>query len=249
VFSPYTVARMMRGAARLQELQDATGRDVDAVSVSGTEVRRVLLRTGQKFYRSGIQMYLLDKLVQRLECAIQAGVRSLSQALASPPAALFSEEWVDLGGQLMPRARLDALCAAIESGEIPDVAAMQVALDGALAAYAEDEWVWVKWAYGQVFGVDLDAADAEEIGRAAKLLRDVRGKFLKQILNDARREFDEMTQTGFGHHGTAEDADADFLAVRGDYDSNKFVMQMSDELDALARRVDQFQQDVAALSE
>ncbi len=248
VFSPYTVGRMMRGSARLKELQDTTARDVDTVAVSGTEVRRVLLRTGLKFYRSGIQMYLLDKVVQHVERAIQAGAESLSQALASPPAAVFSEEWIDLGGQLMPRARLDTLCQAIESGEISDIAAMQDELDRVLAAYADDEWVWVKWAYRQVFDVDVDAAGADEIQQAADSLRDVRGKFLKQILNDARREFDEMTQTGFGHHGTAEDADADFLAVRGDYDSNKFVKQMTDEIEALVQRVDRFQRAVAGLA-
>jgi hypothetical protein len=245
VFSPYTVGRMMRGSARLKELQDSINREIETVTVSGAEVQRVLLRSGRKFYRSGIHMYLLDKVVDHIDQALQAGAETLSQALASPTDAAFSEVWIDLGGQLMPRARLDALCAAIESGEIADVAAMRNALDQIFRAYANDEWVWVKWAYEQTFGVDLESASAEQITEITTSLLDVRTKFLKQILNDARKEFDDLTQTGFGHHGTDEDATRDFLAVRGDYGSNKFVIQMTSEIKALSERVDRVQQLIA----
>ncbi len=70
VFSPYTVGRMLRGIDVLQQLQQKTDRSVHAVAIQGAEVKRVFLRTGQKFYRRGAMMYLADKIVQRVESAI-----------------------------------------------------------------------------------------------------------------------------------------------------------------------------------
>ena len=59
VFSPLTVGRMITGSARMKELQDTTDRSVDTVSLGGAELKRVLLRTGQKNYRSAIHLYIL----------------------------------------------------------------------------------------------------------------------------------------------------------------------------------------------
>lgn len=239
VFSPMTVGRMLRGSARLKELQDNTDRAIDAVTIDGAEIRRVLLRTGQKFYQAGIHMYLLEKVVSRLEEARDSGSATGGGLWAVAPDAVFSQDWVDIGGQMMPRQRLDDLCEAVSSGQIQDLAALETRLDKIHAAYARDEWVWVKNAYKQVFGTDIESIGGDEIGNLAESLRTVKGKFLKQILNDAAKEFHEVTRTGFGQDGTAQDATADFLAVRGAYEANKFVKQMQDDIAALDRRVDQ----------
>ena len=247
VFSPLTVGRMLRGSARLKELHEATDRAVDTVKLNGTDVLRVLLRTGQKFYRSGIERYLQEKVVRHVEEALNNGNGGLREALASSVDAVFSEEWVDIGGQMMPQARLEALCAAIESGEIADLTAMSRKLDKIHRAYAADEWVWVKWAYRLVFEIDLDAAGVAQISQATKSFQQAQGKFLRMVLNDASKEFEEVTRTGFGQDGV-DRQDADFLAVRGDYESNKFVKQTQDEVDGLVERVERFQQRLAAWS-
>ncbi len=245
VLSPLTVGRMLRGSARLQQLRETTDRAVDLVKLSGAEVSRVLLRTGEKFYRSGIQRYLCEKVVRHVEEALDGGQEGLRAALASSPEAVFSEQWVDIGGQMMPQQRLLDLCAAIEAGDIADLAAMNQRLDQIQAAYADDEWVWVKWAYGRVFDVDLDAAGVDELAQAAETFRDAQTKFLRMVLGDAGKEFEEATRTGFGQDGVDQE-DADFLAVRGDYESNKFVKQLQSEADAVTERVAQFKQRLAA---
>ena len=247
VFSPLTVGRMLRGSVQLKELREVTDRAVETVKLKGTDVPRVLLRTGEKFYRSGIQRYLVEKVVQRVEQALDKETQGLREALASSPEAVFSEQWVDIGGQMMPQGRLEQLCAAIESCEITDLTAMNQRLDEIHANYAADEWVWVKWAYRQTFQVDLETAGVDELGRAAELLRDAQGKFLRMVLSDAGKEFEEATRTGFGQDGVSEE-EPDFVAVRGAYESNKFVKQLQDEVDSVARRVEDFKQRLARWS-
>lgn len=66
----------------------------------------------------------------------------------------------------------------------------------------------------------------------------VRTKFLKLILNDAAKEFEEVTQTGFGYSHDAVERLADFSAVRGTFEENKFVAQIRDEIAEVGRRAD-----------
>ncbi|MGI9455160.1 MAG: DUF4954 family protein [Aeoliella sp.] len=229
VFSPLTVGRMLRGSKTLRELNDATDRSKPFVTINGADVRRVLLNKGIRFYRAGIEMYLQERLLSRVE---KLGIESLRVEKD----AIFSEEWIDLAGQLMPTARFEKLCDAIESGEIESIEALQEALRKIGAAYTCDEWAWVAWAYRQHFGTDVGEMGPNDIKQAAASWCDTRVKFLNLILGDADKEFKELTRTGFGVSATSGEMDNDFTSVRGTYDGNKFVKQIREEIEEVTRR-------------
>ncbi len=244
VFSPMVVGRMINGHDRIKELIANTDKSVDTVTIEGAQVKRVLLRGGVKYYRSGIYTYLLEKVVSRIERAVEQGV-SLDKALADTPGSAYSEKWVDIGGQMMPAKRLEDLYADVESDKIADVAAFEEALDTIHVAYADDEWAWVRQAYKKVFEADLDAFKAEDAVKIADQLLTDQSKFLKLILIDAGKEFDTVTQVGFGQDGSADDVAADFKAVRGEYDTNKFVKQMKQAVEDLNTRIEKLKQALA----
>jgi hypothetical protein len=245
VLSPLTVGRMQRGLARLAHLQQVTDRGLDTVTVGGARVKRVLLHSGQKFYRAAIQMYLLEHVLARAEQAFQHDGQPLRDVLGTPSTAAFCGDWIDVGGQLMPRSRLDNLAHQIENGSIADLDAVAAELDRIHAAYADDQWVWVKRAYRDVFHVDLDQAGPAELRAASEQLLRVKSKFFKQVLVDATREFDDQSRTGFGQDGGPDEAQRDFRAVRGEYSANRFVHEMNENLTALERRIETFQQALA----
>ena len=226
----------------LHELQQKTDRSVSAVAVHGVEIKRVFLRTGQKLFRRGVLMYLADKIVARLEVALRSDRCQVDDVLGSAPDAVYSEAWVDVGGQLMPAARLEKLVADIEQGTVGDLTTFQTQLDRIHAHYAEDEWAWVKAAYLRLTGVNLEKATATELADVADSLLVNRKEFLEAVLVDAIKEFDDLSAMGFGTDGTAEVQRLDFQAVRGDYDSNKFVVQLRAEIQTLTQRVAIFKQ-------
>ena len=247
VFSPLTVGRMMGGVERLGALYEKAERKVEIVSTSGVDLKRVLLKTGMKFYRSAIDMYLLEKVLARAEQAIAAGNTRLADALAESPEAVFSEAWVDIGGQMMPRGRVEELTAAVEEGRIADLDALGGELDRIQAAYAEDEWAWVRWAYAKTYDKDLDGATPDDLVQVAEKLVTTRSKYLKMVLHDAGKEFGAAVQTGFGQGGDDDDIAADFASVRGYYETNKFVRQLEDDIAALTDRLERFKQAVIEL--
>ncbi|MEZ6190776.1 MAG: DUF4954 family protein [Phycisphaerales bacterium] len=244
VFSPMVVGRMLNGHDRLKELMDNTEKSVDTVTISGAQVKRACCGGGVKYYRSGIHTYLLEKVVARIERAVASG-GAISKALAETPGAVYSEKWVDIGGQMMPLKRLEDLYAAVESGKVSDVVGFEKALDAIHACYAEDEWAWVRRAYKRVFEVDLDKVAATAAAAIADQLLADQSKFLNLILIDAGKEFDTVTQVGFGQDGTPEDVAADFQAVRGTFETNKFVKQMKQAIADLGSRIEKLKQALA----
>ncbi len=237
VFSPYTVGKMIRGSSVLKELGDNTDRSVEWVHIKGTQMKRVLLRTSQKFYRTGIEMYLLEKVLARAEEAVDGGIEKVRRAFAAEPAAVYSREWVDISGQLMPKQRMLDLSAAIESGKITDIDSFSSEVQKIYDAYAKDEWAWVEKTYREVFGVDLGKITKEEFLAAVEAYLAVRTKFLKLVLVDAEKEFDSLSRTGFGYNGTAEDIDEDFHQVRGQYDENEFVREIRKNIEEVEARI------------
>ncbi len=240
VFSPLTVGRMVRGFERLRQLQQTTDKSVEAVVVGGAQIKRVFLRTGQKYFRRGIRMYLADRVVARLEEKLADGL-SLPDALKSHDRSVMSEEWIDLGGQLMPAARLTRLCQAVEEGQLSDVDAVQNELDRIDQLRTEDEWVWVQHYYRRFCEVDIGRADVDQLIAASDLLLETRTEFLRLVLVDAGKEFDDQSHTGFGTLGVAT-ADEDFQAVRGVYESNSFVNEIHAEIDSLSTRIERVKQ-------
>ena len=236
VCSPFTMGRLLRGMALLEELRQKTDKSIDSVTVKGAEIKRVLLRSGLKYYRTGLQMYLLDQVVRRLEQGLAAGAESALAALTPAKGAIFSEAWLDLAGLLVPQARLESLWQAIEGGQIASVDDFHAQLDRLQASYDEDAWAWCAWAYGQVFERPLDEVPEAELGQLVDDFVAARKKFLGLILLDSRKEFDETMRMGFGADAGESARDVDFEAVSGTYESNTFVRRLEEEIASLDER-------------
>ena len=56
------------------------------------------------------------------------------------------------------------------------------------------------------------------------------------ILNDAAKEFDVSSTIGFGLDGDDQVIRADFEAVRGTQEGNKFVSGIREEMEEIGRR-------------
>ena len=245
VFSPYTVGKMIKACSTLKHLQENTDRSVEDVAINGVRMKRVLLRTSQKLYRTGIEMYLLEKILAKAEKYIDGGIEKIRKAFATSAAgAVYSRDWVDIGGQLMPKQRLLDVTAAIESGKIADFETFNTEMERIHQAAENDEWLWVKNAYKEAFNRDLEKLAKAEFVEDVESYQKVKTKFLKLVLVDAEKEFNEISRTGFGQDGSADDLSEDFCRVRGQYDQNKFVRQIHDNIKETERRVKRLKREI-----
>ena len=237
VFSPYTVGKMLSAAEKLKNVYEATEKSVEEVSIGGAIIRRPILRTAQKYYRTGIEMYLLEKVIEKTETSLQNS-GSLKDAFTVDTNAVYSEQWLDIGGQLMPKQRLDDLETDIQNGKITSAEAIYDRLSEIYNAYAIDEWAWVKNTYEKYFDSDLSNSSKEHITDAAQKLLKVKSKFLNLVIADAEKEFGQLSRTGFGQDGTENDIQKDFDQVRGLCEQNKFVKEMKQNVQKLQQQIE-----------
>lgn len=226
VFSPLTVGPMMRGLADLKDLYQKAPREKEYVQYNGVAIKRLLCRTAIKQYEIGVKQYLGGVLASRLEAG----------ASLQPTSSTGSGDWVDLLGLMAPKVEVDALCTAVERGEVRDIAAMEERLKAMHQSYAEWEWNWICQAWKTWSGKPPAEMSREELSQALADWQDAAVKLNNMILNDAEKEFSTTTRISFGLDGGPADRDADFAAVRGTYDGNKFVKSLQKDSQAVQAR-------------
>ena len=217
VFSPYTVERMMKGEALLNALYCKTPRQVQHVRHNGVRIRRLVLRHGIRNYASAIEMYLIGKIVHRV---------AEGKALGKTEGEVYDERWGDVGGLLIARARLAQIETGIVSGSIDTVAAVNAAFESANGKYETDEWAWVRRAFHDRTGTGVESLTPEDVEEMRATHRKSRASSMNKVLADAEKEFGAAAAIGYGADGGADEADADFRAVRGNFSGNSFVRQM-----------------------
>lgn len=248
VFNPMTVGRMTAGAELLSRLQESTDRSVAAVNVGGVEIKRVLLRMGAKRYTAAVERYLLEQIFQRMEQKLAGRGTKLKDVFAPASKAVYSKEWLDIGGQLLPRDRFERIASETVSGEINTVEKLQRALVSARDAYDEDVWVWTRKQAQESLGINFDEMTVEQARDIAAQYSDQQQKLLRLVLIDAEREYDEASRIGFGMDGDAAARDQDFAAVRGRIEDNSFVKQLHADIEQMGKRCEAVRERLAALA-
>ena len=202
VFNPLTIGRMVRGAQRLGDLAATTDRSTETVMVDGAEIKRVLLRSGRKRYKAHAELYLRERIVNRLAAHGGDDLDAvLSEVLAAPAQGMYSDRWVDVAGLLLPQTRLNDLLERICAGTIVDLDQLHDELAACAERYADDEWIWVRRQTHKLLGLDLDQPDRAALLKLIDDYGTAQQKFLQLILIDAEREYDEASRIGYGLDG------------------------------------------------
>ena len=76
---PEEVIRVLE--ARLSTLAAETDRAVEEVAFEGAFIRRLLLKTGAKYYRNAIDAWLAERVLERVEPALAEGSAAVRQRL------------------------------------------------------------------------------------------------------------------------------------------------------------------------
>ena len=87
-------------------------------------------------------------------------------------------------------------------------------------------------------GIDAAAVTNEQLAKIVTDWRDAALKLNRLILLDARKEFDAASKIGFGIDGDQAVVDADFQAVRGTFDDEKFVRGLRQEAENIQARAE-----------
>ena len=233
LLSPFTIQKMIKGVATLQNLRYASGELSDVYSFHSVKITNSSLKRGLELYRIAIDKFMGNSLISRLQ-EKDGSFSSLSesqlQARLRPDTPIGSGEWVDIAGLIAPKSEIAALMNSIEHGEIASLQAIREAFKTMADQYYSYEWTWVFQHIQQLYGIDPSKMTKEEALRLIRTWQEAVVKLDEMVYDDARKEFNLASKTGFGADGDKEQKESDFEQVRGDFESNTFVRSVLDHI-------------------
>jgi hypothetical protein len=229
LLSPFTIRKMFDGRELLRRIKSDGSGNASSYSWGNMKIKGSALERGIELYQTGINKFLGNSIIKRLEKTNFRTNKELRQQLAAVNPT-GKGEWVDLAGLLAPKQSIDTLLDNIESGKVESPDALEIAFMEMHGSYYDYEWTWA-----------CDRIEKEEAKKISDFTSEdvirIVGKWKKSVVDldnllyeDARKEFTLSSMTGFGIDGSDEIKKLDFEQVRGEFESNSVVAAIRDHI-------------------
>ena len=233
LLSPYTVQKMLKGQQTLENLRYASGELSDVYSFQSVKITNQALKKGTEFYKTAIDKFMGNSLISRLqneqgEFDFATEAQMLSRLRPDTP--IGSGEWVDISGLIAPKSEIEALMNGIERGEIGSIDEIREAFRVMADNYYSYEWTWAFQHIQQIYGINPSKMTASDAIRIIETWKEAVVKLDHMIYEDARKEFNLASKTGFGADGDKFQKESDFEQVRGDFENNSFVKSVIEHI-------------------
>ena len=249
LLSPFTVQKMIKGLMTLENLRYASGELSDTYSFHSVKITNSSLKRGMELYRIAIDKFMGNSLISRLQDS-DGSFPQLSesqlQARLRPDTPTGSGEWVDISGLIAPKSEIAELMNGIERGEITSLEAIREAFRAMADNYYSYEWTWAFQHIQQLYGINPSKMTKADAVRLIGIWKDAVLRLDRMVYEDARKEFNLASMTGFGADGDKTQKESDFEQVRGDFESNDFVQTVLKHIETKSALGDRA---IAALTE
>jgi len=224
LLSPYTIQKMMKGVEVLKSLQHISGETTEVYTYQNCNIRNSSLVKGIDLYNTVINKFLGNSLINRLKDTEFKTIDEVRQQL-KPESDKGLGEWIDLSGLIAPKNEIDNLLNGIQN-EPANIDDIQHAFETMHQEYYNYEWTWATEKLEEYWGKTIAEITKEDIVNQVESWKASVVKLDQLIYNDAKKEFDLNSRTGFGVDGNEEQKDLDFESVRGSFESNAFVTEV-----------------------
>ena len=235
LLSPFTIQKMIKGLLTLENLRYASGELSDVYSFHSVKITNHSLKRGMELYRIAIDKFMGNSLISRLQesdGSFQELSEAQLQAKLRPETPVGSGEWVDISGLIAPKSEIAALMSGIENGDITSLEEIRSAFKQMSDNYYSYEWTWAFQHIQQLYGINPSKITRAEAVSLIEKWRDAVVRLDNMVFEDARKEFDLASKTGFGADGDKSQKESDFEQVRGGFESNDFVRSVLDHINA-----------------
>ncbi|MEE1070258.1 MAG: DUF4954 family protein [Paludibacteraceae bacterium] len=247
LLSPYTVQKMWRGREVLTQVAEQAGSLQEVYGYKNCKIRHSSLHHGISLYTIGIQKFLGNSLISRLEDKPLHSMADVYAAL-QPNVEVGLGDWVDLAGLIVPKHAVSALLDEIEQHK-HSLSDIQSIFEQMHKQYYEYEWVWALDKLEQVWGCPWTEVSLSHLRETVEQWKKAVVTLDEMVYEDARKEFNLNSQTGFGVDGDSKQAEADFEEVRGSFESNAFVQAVLKHIERKSALGDKILKQLSAVDE
>lgn len=244
LLSPFTIQKMINGRNLLCKLKETSGPTSDYFTYHSVKILSAALERGITLYQTGIDKYLGNCLLKRLEGKPLRSLENLRNALR-PETEIGAGTWIDLAGMFAPEKTIEHLLDDVESGRVDTLDGLEARFASIHEGYPVYEWAWAADVIARQIGKVIDTLTAEDIIDLTTRWKQAVLDLDRQLYADAKKEFAPTAQIGFGLDGNTAARLNDFEAVRGSFEADDFVGEIEKHIaaktalaDELIRRVE-----------
>jgi len=229
LLSPFTIRKMIDGRELLKKLQKESAPTVEYYFYNDMKIARHSLERGILLYQTGIDKFLGNSIIKKLEATELKTNDELRRKLTFDPSHGLGE-WIDVAGLIVPRNVIDKLLDEIETGRINSLKILSESFEIIHKSYYNWEWNWAASTIEAEEGKPLQEFNAHDVILIVERWKKSVIDLDNLLYEDARKEFNLSSMTGFGIDGTDLEKQLDFEQVRGVFESNSVVTAIRDHI-------------------
>lgn len=223
LLSPYTIQKMYRAVALLKGIQQMAGANNEVYSYQNCRIKNSSLVRGVELYEMAITKFLGNSLISRIGKEPIKTIQDLRDKLL-PTYTIGSGEWLDVSGLIAPQSEIDGLVKDIVAGSLSlkDIEQQFAVMH---KNYYDYEWTWAYDKLLKYWNKSIDKVTIDDLVMVIEAWKMAVVTLDELLYNDAKKEFDLNSKTGFGVDGDESVRMRDFESVRGSFEENPFVKE------------------------
>ncbi len=229
LLSPYTIQKMLKGSEILNNLVESSGESADHYFFQKCKIYNPALKRGARTYEIGINKFLGNSLIKRLEETNYKNNKEIQKRL-QPDTPIGVGKWVDLAGLIAPEEVVGKMLNDIENGIISSLEQIDNCFKSMYDNYYTYEWTWAIDILQKRMGKKTDEMTSQDIIDHVEIWKKSVVDLDNMLYEDAKKEFSLNSKTGFGMDGEETDKELDFEQVRGEFESNGTVSEIKEHI-------------------
>lgn len=231
LLSPYTVQKMISGMKVLKQIRSLAGETSEEYIYQNCHIRSNSLKTGYKLYETAVIKFLGNSVISRIMMDNDGNILSGDQLpksiddihrILKPSTPVGRGSWVDLSGMICPRSEVDKMIADISASRL-SLAETEQRIRNIHDNYYEYEWTWVYELLSNYLNKNVNDITIDQLIEMVNMWYGAVEHLDNLLYEDAKKEFNLQSQTGFGIDGNEKEKALDFEQVRGRFEDNSFV--------------------------
>lgn len=226
VFSPYTVSKMLKSESILKEIKKENNDNNEKfLTYKNMIIKKSSLDKYSKRYSIAIDLYLHNKILSYISNS--NNIEEIISNLQYEENNIF-ENWVDIGGLICAKQRIDNIIKDLENNKINDIKTLTAEFEKLYNLYTEDEKSWVLNMAKSRY--NLEAIDKNTISNLLEKHKSLLDEAYNIFYKDVQKEYDisKMVSSGIDDKTIME---KDFEAVRGTVNDNAFVIKYKKDME------------------
>lgn len=229
LFTPYIIQKVIKGIEILEKLKQGK-ENTEVYAYQGCKINRLSLTKGIELYKSALYIFFGERLLDKLSNENYKNIDVIKTAL-TPKTNEGIGEWVDLSGLIAPKSEVEKLLSEIEQEDI-SLNQIQEKFNFIHSQYRVYEWAWVINKLPIYCDKQLEKLTIEDIVTLIEHYKESVLKLNKLVREDAQTEFGAKFKVSYGIDGSEEEKELDFKAVRNDFESHPFVVEITKEAES-----------------